>query len=422
MKPMRVLFIVEQCHPYLASVPLLGYHFFRELDKRIEVTLCTHGRNKAALSAVHKKSNILFFEESLFSRYYYKCLSPLTLLGGSNWPLMHALFYPIYAEFNRNVYKALRQQVEQGAYDIVHVFTPIIPRYPSKMIEACQHTPFVLGPVNGGLPFPKGFGKIGLQEFSYLNFLRSLTHLIPGYKKTYEKADRILAGSTYTLNMLKDRFPHNVQNMELFCENGLTEDFFHPPVKRKSLNDPLHLLFVGRLVPYKCADLILQALSLLPDDCKAKVFLTIIGDGPEKSRLQAMAQNLHLIERVEFKGWIPNTEVHTYYSQADVFCFPSIREFGGAVVLEAMASGLPCLVVDYGGVGEYVTTEAGFKIAPISKEHIVLELTKGILAFLENPHLRQEMGQAAFRRAQAFSWEHKIEHLLAIYSSLLEGK
>ena len=62
------------------------------------------------------------------------------------------------------------------------------------------------------------------------------------------------------------------------------------------------------------------------------------------------------------------------FSKSDIFCFPSIREFGGAVVLEAMACGLPCIVVNNGGIGEYVTDETGFKIEPISRDYIIKEL------------------------------------------------
>ena len=86
-------------------------------------------------------------------------------------------------------------------------------------------------------------------------------------------------------------------------------------------------------------------------------------------------------------GWVEQTETAAYYQQADVFCFPSVREFGGAVVLEAMACGLPCIVVNYGGIGEYVTTETGFKLDPVSRSQLVADMTAS------HPNLSARIGR-----------------------------
>jgi hypothetical protein len=80
----------------------------------------------------------------------------------------------------------------------------MIPRYPVKAVKACKQTPFVLGPVNGGVPFPPGFQEVVRQEFGYLNFLISVGRaLVPSYVETYKKADKILAGSTNGFYLLK---------------------------------------------------------------------------------------------------------------------------------------------------------------------------------------------------------------------------
>ena len=98
----RVLLIIEQCNPNQISVPLLGFHFFRELSKKANVTLCTHGRNQTSLERIRESDqNIVYLHESIISKYYYPIIQYLTTIGGINWPLYHALIYPIYAEFNR---------------------------------------------------------------------------------------------------------------------------------------------------------------------------------------------------------------------------------------------------------------------------------------------------------------------------------
>lgn len=412
---LRVLLVMEQCNPEWASVPLVAYNFFREIDKLADVTLVTHDRNREAMQR-KGHTNVVYMTEGALTRAYYKLVGPIAL---KVWPLFHTLTYPIYAEFNHQVFEQFSGEVLTGAYDLVHVMTPMMPRYPVKLIRACQKVPFLLGPVNGGVPFPEGFQAIARKEHSYLNFLRDIGRLLPGYSETYRHAAHILAGSTYTLSALKQQFSLPDERISLFYENGIDATFLEP-IAKSSVIDELRLLFVGRLVPYKGADMAIDALGQLPTEVRERVSLTIVGDGSERQALEQQVARLQLTHRVKFTGWIQPGETVDYYRQSDVFCFPSIREFGGAVVMEAMACGLPCLVVDNGGIGEYVTDATGFKIAPHSRDFVVKELTERIAHLVRNPELRLQMSEAAIAHAQQFEWSHKAQQILAIYSQLLK--
>jgi glycosyltransferase involved in cell wall biosynthesis len=360
--------------------------------------------------------------ETGLSKIYYKIISFLTTIGRRKiWPLYFTLSYPLYEHFNRQVYRKFEQAVLEEEYDIVHVLTPIHPRYPAKIVKACKKTPFILGPVNGGVPFPSGFQKVARQEFAYFNFLRAIgRYLIPGYVETYKKADKVLAGSTYTQNLIQNLFKIPDDKIELFYENGISEDFFHFQ-KAKEDNQYINLLFVGRLVPYKGADMVIEAISNLTEDVKNKVKLTIVGDGSEKNNLENQVKVFALENVVEFTGWVKQNETLTYYQKSDIFCFPSIREFGGAVVLEAMACGLPCIVANNGGIGEYVTSETGFSIEPISREYLVSELTQKIMILVENEQLRRKMSANCHDRVQEFTWNRKAEKIVEIYQQLLKN-
>ncbi len=200
---LKVLLIIGECNPDWISVPLVAYNFFHEIDKLADVTLVTHFRNKEALDKRNHR-NIVYINESNFIAKYHSFLASLTAKNKINWPLYHALGYPVYAEFNHRVYQQFKTKILKGDYDIVHALTPMIPRYPVKVVKVCKNTPFLLGPVNGGVPFPTGFRETAKKEYANLNFLRSFGRsLLPGYVETYEKADQILAGSTFTLNMLR---------------------------------------------------------------------------------------------------------------------------------------------------------------------------------------------------------------------------
>lgn len=402
-----------------ASVPLLGYNFFDALSRYANVTLVTHGRNQEAIETVRDGRTVSYIYDSNKITNYYKLLSRFVFSWLESWPVRHALSYPVYAEFNRKVYRKFHEDVLNGTYDVVHALTPILPRFPVKIITACNHTPFVIGPVNGGIPFPGQFKEVAYRESAHLNFLRGFSRLLPGYARTYKRADKILTGSTYTFQMVKKRFSLPDSKLELFFENGVTSEFFRPGYMRTLSPESIRLLFVGRLTAYKGADILLTAISRLDDDIKKRVRLTIVGDGPEKRNLQRLAVELGIGEAIQFTGWINQIDTIEHYRRADIFCFPSIREFGGAVVLEAMASGLPCIVTDYGGIAEYVSGDAGFKIPPKSRHYMVEAFAKKIHLLATDKSLYGSLSQAAISRAAEFEWGKKVKGLMDIYSGLV---
>ena len=407
----------------MASVPLERYKYFQAINKLVDATLVTHERNKKPLEKINQYNNIFYIEESELTKKYFPLIARLTLLNRNNWPLANALGYPIYAEFDRQVYQQFHKPILRGDYDLVHAFTPIAPRYPVKAVKACTQTPFILGPVNGGVPFPPGFQEVARQEFAYLNFLRAVGRaLVPGYVETYKKADKILAGSTYTLNLVKELFSISDKRIELFYENGISQDFLQSAKAAKKEGDQINLLFVGRLVPYKCPDILLESIGKLDPAIQSKIHLTIVGDGSEKNSLENRVKELNLGEIVSFAGWVTQQETLDYYKKADIFCFPSVREFGGAVVLEAMACGLPCIVANNGGIGEYVTEETGFKIEPNSREYLTQELTKKIKILVEDDQLRESMSAKSIEKAKEFEWDNKAIKTVEIYEKMLAQK
>lgn len=429
---MNILLVMEQCNPEWASVPLLASHFYRTIRERASVTLVTHERNRSALEKIRDKHPIIYINESSRIKRYYTHVARITSTGGVNWPLQHALSYPIYAGFNRKVYTRFAQPVRAGQYDLVHAMTPILPRYPVKLVNACQNTPFLLGPVNGGVPFPRGEGFAGVaqKEFAQYNFLRLFTRLIPGYKATYKKADMILAGSTYTQRWIEKHFDMQPghDGVRLFHENGvdpLSSPYSRRKVSHHGDDNPFHLLFVGRLVAYKGADILLEALHRLDQSgkgVKRPIILTIVGDGPERQRLEALVQRLGLTPKVHFTGWIKQEETRQYYADADLFCFPSIREFGGAVALEAMAFGLPCIVPDYAGLGEYVTPAVGFKISPRSRNYLIAKFAEKISFLMTHPGRLHRMSRHAIERVASYGWDQKADAMVAIYKQLISRK
>ena len=395
---MRILFVCEQCNPDQPSVPLLGYHFYRTLKQLADVTLVTHGRNEGPLKRAFPQDKIHFVYESFLSTYWAK------MFQSRFWPLQHLLYFPIYEEFNQKVGLDYWDKVDD--YDIVFAFSPIIPRYPYKIAKYCLKTPFLLGPVNGGLPFPKEYESIKEAEGGKLNFLKKFNYLLPGYTTTYRAAKEILVGSQHTLEELKNLFPE--ATLTYFSENGVADEYFsNTPKTGKTI------LFTGRLTPYKGADILIEAFKELKEGR-----LIIVGDGPQKPELEKLIQNYGLQDRVELRGYVPPEKMFAVYQEANIFAFPSLREFGGAVVLEAMASGLPCVITDYGGMAEYLPEGAGYKIKMQPREAFVKELTTKLSILIEDPILQEQMGKKGREAAESFRWENKAKALLNIMEEL----
>ena len=127
----------------------------------------------------------------------------------------------------------------------------------------------------------------------------------------------------------------------------------------------LELIFVGGLVPRKACDLALRAAAPLLRNDLAR--FTVVGDGPERNRLEQLARSLGIEKAVSFCGWLSHAEVLSRLRSADVLVFPSVRDNGAGVVFEALAAGAVPVVVDFGGPGDIVHPEVGYKV-PLTNE------------------------------------------------------
>jgi glycogen synthase len=133
-----------------------------------------------------------------------------------------------------------------------------------------------------------------------------------------------------------------------------------------------------------------------------------------------MIGRLGLQARVRIHGWVEHKKALQILRGCDVFAFPSIREFGGGVVLEAMALGVVPIVADYAGPGELVDGRVGIKVPFKSRE----DLTLGFRAALEAVTLRPEslpaLSLAAMHRVKSqFTWSAKAGQIMSVYDWIL---
>jgi glycosyltransferase involved in cell wall biosynthesis len=144
--------------------------------------------------------------------------------------------------------------------------------------------------------------------------------------------------------------------------------------------------------------------------------LDIIGDGPLMGALRSFVDANDLQPGVKLHGFIEHQFLSDVMRLSQVLLFPSIREFGGGVVLEAMAIGIVPVVVNYGGPAELVTESSGFRIPRGTRSSIIEALRMRVLSICQNPEQLTNMSNAAVSRVhQLFTWEAKARQLLHVY-------
>ncbi|MGC1902619.1 MAG: glycosyltransferase, partial [Candidatus Acidiferrum sp.] len=137
---------------------------------------------------------------------------------------------------------------------------------------------------------------------------------------------------------------------------------------------------------------------------------SVLGDGPERNRLEQLVKSLGIEKAVSFSGWVSHAEVLSRLRSADVMVFPSVRDFGAGVVFEALATGAVPVVADFGGPGDIVHPEVGYKV-PLTNESDFVARMEEILAELASSRDRLEQlrrqGMAYVR--ESLTWEAKAE-------------
>ncbi len=413
----RVLAIAEAANPDWVSVPLVGWSLAHALRARAEVHLVTQSRNREAIlkAGYVEGQDVTFIDSEAFARPLWKLGEWLRMGQGKGWTMVQALNAIAYPHFERLVWQQFGERIAAGEWDIVHRITPLSPTIASPIAAriAKTGTPFLLGPLNGGVPWPDEFDSERRAEREYLSYVRNAYKALPGRKATLKHASAVLCGSRHTASEMPESCAHKVVYLP---ENGIDPARFNATVKPRS--GLLRAAFVGRLVPYKGADMLLAAAEPLIE--RGAIQIDIIGDGPMRHALEEQAGGS---ECVTFHGWLEHREVQNVLRDAHILAFPSIREFGGGVVLEAMALGVPAMVVDYAGPGELVTPETGIKVPLSSRAGIIKGFRTELRRLAEDPSQLAPMAMAAQARVQQdFTWARKAEQVAQVYDAILTGR
>ncbi len=414
----RVLLIAEAANPEWVSVPLVGWSIAQSLREVADVHLVTQIRNRDAIlrAGLVEGRDFTAIDSEALAAPMWRIGRALGMGDGKGWTLVQALGALAYPHFERLIWRRFGADLRAGAFDLVHRVTPLSPTIPSPIARKCRRhgVPFVLGPLNGGVPWPEGFEAQRRAEREWLAPLRGLYRAMPGRHATLHAASAILAGSRFTLSEIPAR--HRARALYL-PENAVDPGRFTARAAH-SETGPLRACFIGRLVPVKGLDMLLEAAAPLLRE--GRLALDILGDGQLAAPLKAQAKADGTAHAVTFHGWVPHEKVQHIAARNAVLAFPSIKDFGGGVVLEAMAMGLAPLVLDYAGPAELVTPGTGMKVPMGPRASIVAGLRAALERMAADRSATAAMGAAAEARAAAlFTWPQKARQIAEIHDWVL---
>jgi glycosyltransferase involved in cell wall biosynthesis len=425
----RILLVAYQCGPGMGSVSQIGWEWYQRLSQKHSVTLVTHVRNRSALEAAASgaasgaglnDSEILYIDTEWFAGPLYRLARRIFPKSEHSVFLVSSLDYFV---FDYTAYRQLKRGFNntegEPRWTLLHRVTPVTLAAPTWL--ARLGLPTVIGPLNSGLTDPRGFGTIMKQESTWLIRVRGLTRLLDAVIGSSRRASCLLTASQATLNGVARRYHPRCRPM---LENGvdLTRFPAAPWPAAPTENIPLRVLFTGRLVPIKGLDMLLTAMSRL----KAEGFfaeLDVVGDGPMRAEWTQLAERLGLAQHVRFHGALPSDAVAAQMRACHVFCLPSVRESGGAVLLEAMATARPVIGLDFGGPGEIIDAEIGAKLPMHNPEQVITDLVFTLKDVCTRPEAWRQSGLLGRQRVETrYSWPAKIAAAEALYQEILQAE
>ena len=396
----RILLSAYACEPGRGSEPGVGWGWATELAHLgHSVTVLTRTANQHAIQRAERQPGHLRF-------VYYELPSAIQHLR--RFPGGRAIYYVLWQWF---CVRRIRQLFPALPFDLVHHVTYVSARYPSFM--GALRIPFWFGPVSGGEVIPPtlraGFSAGQRRRERLRNLSNLLVRWDPLMNRTFRQAERIFV-TRDTVSLVPRRWRHKVA---VRLAIGLSD--LRPAIGDLAPPDntqPFHLLYVGRLLEWKGVHIALRAVALLRRS-RPDVHFTIVGAGPAKTNLLRLVNDLHLESAVQWMGYRPHAEVQQHYRQADLLLFPSLRDSGGMVVLEALSHGLPVLCTDLGGPGVIVNASCGAAVATGGRttEQIAHDLARAALKIATTPQLLLSLRYGARARAREFQFHNLVQSI-----------
>jgi glycosyltransferase involved in cell wall biosynthesis len=411
-----VLLVAYQCGPGLGSVSQIGWQWFTGMAQRRPVCLVTHVRNRAAIEAAPDKpagARVIYIDTEWFAGPLYRLSKRLFPRSEHGVFLLSQLDWFV---FDAVALRTLRRERAAAPWRLLHLVTPVSVSATTRLHRL--GLPVVRGPLNSGLPVPPGFEHLMRDDAMGLSRMRVLPRLAEALFGSLRRSATVLVATAATRAAL----PGAVQTRcTAMLENAVDPQRFAPPreARLRMPGEPLRVSFVGRLVPVKALPLLLQAIARLRREGR-HMRLDVAGDGPMADPWRDEARALGLEAQVRWHGALGQDAVAALMGRSDVFCLPSVRESGGAVLLEAMACGRPTIGMAFGGPAEIVDAAVGWRVAMPDAASAVDGLAQALREAHDDPVDAAARGLRARQRVlDHHTWPARMTAAELLYAAAL---
>ena len=412
----RILTCAFTCCPpgtpgFSGGEDILGWNLLQQIARVHEVWALTHAEDRASI------------EQGLIERpvqglhFHYvglpQRLRPLLKFQGG-----HQLYYYLW---QIKAYLAARRLHKKLGFDLFHHIT-YANDWMVSFIGALLPIPYVRGPGGGAHRTPKGLQQEYPLGGRLWEKVRSVGQWLfrhdPIFVRGQTRAAAILVCNWDSARKIHQKWSPKVH---LFPVSGVSSEDLSLPTTVDRPTREFKVLTAGSLIRVKGFGLAVKAFKLFVDKHPDSE-LTIVGDGPEESRLRKLIHRSQLDHRVKLLGAIPQRDLLSKMASSDVLLFPSLRDGGGTVVIEAMSAAKPVICLDIGGPGLHITEDCGIKITPTSPKETVQNLADALERLYLDEDLRSSLGEAGRERARnLYHWDRLGERLLEIYQPVLPG-
>lgn len=403
---LRVLLSAYACSPGWGSEPTTGWNAAREVAEEHDVWVLTSGLHRHLIEAELRQRPV----PSLHFVYF-------------DWPrgpgfddrtrLEQELQYYTWQIAAYARARALHQRIR---FDVAHHVT--LGRYWMPSFLPFLPIPFVWGPVGGGESAPRQFWRgLGVKG-AIFEAVRECARFVGEHDPCLRLSARRVALALATtpdthrrMEKLGARRTEVLTNITLTTEElaelGCCE--MPPP-------DPIRFISIGRLLPWKGFHLGLRAFARMRE---ARAEYWIVGDGPARRTLEALARELNVADRVRFFGLVARPQVRPVLERCHALVHPSLHDSSGNVLIEAMGAGRPVVCLDLGGPGLLVTPDSGMKVPASQPEEAISGLAQAMDRLSASPELLMGMGRAARARANSeFDARTRCRQFSAFYAAI----
>lgn len=413
---MKVLLSAYACEPNRGSEPAIGWNNAKAIAQYHKVWVFTSQCYQAGIEAELTRNpipNLHFVYLNPFGWVYDWSQEGKRPIWDAH---LHYYLWQIWAYF---VARSLHQTI---GFDIVHHVSYV--KYYTPSFLALLPIPFIWGPVGGGESAPGVFWRDFSFRGKVYEITRSLVRWIgehdPFVRLTARKSRLIWATSQSTANRIQHLAAGRGGRILVEPQIGISETEIPQLAETALLNhSPTRFVSATRLLHWKGLHLGIRAFAQAKLD---DVEYWILGTGPERKRLQRLAEELGVNHQIKFWNKLPYEQYIAMYdlNQCIALVHPSLHDSGSFTCIEAMAAGCPVICLDFGGYAEHVPEQAVYKVPAISPEQSVDGIAKAMQQLAYSPNLRQQMSQAGQKVVKELhTWEAKAHIIHQTYEHVL---